>query len=142
MRSSLKSAILIAALTVASSSLATQNPVGTWKGSLQITMPTLPANLTAQQKKAIEDNVTALKKATVTITFKADKTYSAATKGMPNVPDEKEKGTWVLKGDKVTLTDEKKQVQTLTFSPDGKTLVIVFPSQPGKGSAKAVFKRV
>lgn len=123
---------LLAALAAAST------PVGTWNGKFDVKIPPMPANMPEAQKAQATKMLGMLKTGKIVLTFKADKTYSAKTVGLPmNQPPTG--GTWSQKGDIVTTLAKRPGAQpmTLTFSKDGKTMTSVLP----RGQGKVVFTK-
>lgn len=134
----------LALLFVGASLSLAQNPVGTWKGKMNIKFPAPPANAPPERKAQFETAKAQLAKAVILLTVKGNKTWNITTKGMP-MPAGDAKGTWSQSGNTLTLkTDPNPQnpgrtapPQAAKFSKDGKVLTISLPNNMGS----VVFKK-
>ncbi len=135
----LRPAFLLAA-SLAAAVASAANPVGTWTGKFLIKMPPVPASATPQQKQMMTKMMAQVKAGRITMSLKANKTYTAKITGMPMVPNGgNETGTWSQTGNAVTIKDNKRpnNPQKLTMSADGKKMTLLLPN--GQGSV--VFTR-
>jgi hypothetical protein len=86
------------------------------------------------QIKVAQQQIAAAQKLDITLTIKADKTFTG------NPPPST--GTWTMKGNQLTLSVKgKPNVQMFVLSKDGKTLTNVLPSRSGFTS-KIVLKKI
>lgn len=128
----------IIATTAVLAALATAStPVGTWNGKLNLKIPPMPANMPAAQKAQATKMIAQMKSGKIVLTFKADKTYTATSVGLPF--NQTSGGTWSQKGNVVTTVAKRAGANpmTLTFSKDGKTMTSILP----KGQGKVVFTK-
>ncbi|HVT14491.1 MAG TPA: hypothetical protein VHE55_19680 [Fimbriimonadaceae bacterium] len=117
--------------------------VGVWKGHIVVDSSKMDKTLTPQQQQMMKQSIAATKSMVITLTMKADKTYSASVSGTPGA-DNADTGTWKQAGNKITMTGSKPgpggkpDVQTLVLSKDGKSMTMTLPGQMGV-SAKVIF---
>ncbi|HWA84547.1 MAG TPA: hypothetical protein VG820_13980, partial [Fimbriimonadaceae bacterium] len=113
-----------------------------WKGHIIVDASKMDKTLTPQQQQMVKQSIAATKTMVITLTMKANKTYTASVSGSP--ASSTDTGTWKQAGNKVTMTGSKPtpngkpDVQTLTLSKDGKSMMMVLPAQMGV-NAKVVF---
>ena len=136
--------VISAVLAVSLASAAT--PVGTWKGKIVMnmaSMPGMPANVSPQQKAAMMKQLsTQLAQMHITLSFKADHTYTAQISGSPMAAANKTStGKWSQTGNTVTTMSNdprtKGRSQAIMLSSDGKTMTAAAPN----GLGKVVFTR-
>ena len=126
---------LALALVAAAPFALAANPVGKWTGKMMIKMPTLPPSANPQQKAMMEKVMSQMSQARITLDLKANKTFTVSMTGMPQAQGAKtETGMWSQKGNVVTTTQAKagSKPQSMTLSPDGKTLTLTIPNGQGK----------
>lgn len=117
--------------------------VGVWKGHVVVDTSKMSKTLTPQQQQMIQQSIAATKSMVITLTIKANKTYTASVSGAPGAPST-DTGTWKQSGNSVTMTGSKPgpsgkpDSQTMTLSKDGKTMTLSMPAQMGV-SAKVIF---
>lgn len=138
----MRSVATIALLVVGVTASFAQSPVGTWTGKIELKMPKLPANMPPEQKAMMDKMLGQMKQARIVLTFKGDKTYTAESKGMPGPSGASTKsgGTWSQSGKTITMTAKEKpgqptgapKNQTMNFSADGKSLVLLIPNNQGQ----------
>lgn len=135
---------MIAALS--SSVLAGSNAAGTWKGHITLDTSKMQKQKDPKVQAQIMDSLKKAASVTINLTLKPNKTYSATTTGGPVANQPPDTGTWSQTGNSVTMTSTKKKTpaksdtQTLTMSPNGKTMSLTLPSMMGI-VAKVVFSR-
>lgn len=137
-------AVVATVAALAGSSIAAPNVVGKWKGKLQVEMPSLPKDVSPEQKKMMEAGMEMIKKISFDLVLKADKTGTMEVKGAPGGQDKKETIKWSQQGEFVTISDPKNaqgQPQKFTVSKDGKTMTLEMPKQNGRSTGKMVFVR-
>lgn len=139
----MRSVATLALLVVGASLSLAQNPVGNWKGKLNIKFPPIPANATPQQKAQFTEMKGKIAKAVITLTLSGNKTWSLKATGLPMSPNGGEKGTWTQAGKTITMKTTPKPggpvapPQTATLSADGKTMTVLIPN----GMGSIVFKK-
>jgi hypothetical protein len=119
----------LALFTVASSFAA--SVVGTWNGHVDLAAYK-PKN--AGDMAKTKEMMNGLK---VILTFKADKTFSVSFTNAKSKAPQTQHGTWVQTGNVIKAKDSS-STETLTLSPNGKTLTLVAEGMEG---AKFVFVR-
>lgn len=136
MRSFFRPILAAVALLASATVLAEASIVGTWRGSLSITVKSLSAG----QERPVESQLNIAKDAVIQMTINRGGTYTASWKGISGQKDKSEKGTWKLKGDKVTFhnTTKREPDATLIVSKDGKTMSTTLP----KTDVKLVFLKL
>lgn len=117
---------------------------GMWNGKVDVDMSKAMAaakaqmaKMTPEQRQQVEAGMKMatdmLKNAKFTLTINKNGSYIMKTPGMMNKPAKEEKGTWKMKGNKITLADPNPKAQmkaiTGTVSADGKTIVFDVTSQ-------------
>ena len=123
---------LIALAAFCTSAFAGPSPVGTWKGHIVLDVAKLPKAPNPQAQKMMDEQIAKAKAAVIKLTFKANKTFTATSTGMPG-SDNSDNGTWTQTGNTVTIKSTKpsknpqvptKPTQNLTLSSDGKTMTL------------------
>lgn len=129
----LRAFLIALPLALSVAAWADQNPVGTWKGHLVVDASKMTLK-DPNQIKVAQQQIAAAQKLDITLTIKADKTFTG------NPPPSN--GTWTMKGNQLTLSVKgKPNVQLFVLSKDGKTLTNVLPSRSGFTS-KIVLKKI
>lgn len=132
-------ALILTVCAIAVSALA-QNPVGKWKGTVDMS-GVRPK--TQQEKEVIAQLKTVFGKAVLTLELKSNKAFSSTFSGAGNMKPKTETGTWSQNGRTITMKGAK-QSENMTISADGKSMTILPPASDKsvpKG-VKVVFKRV
>lgn len=146
-------AVLTALVVLTTAGLA-QNLAGVWRGKIKIDMSAMPKNLTPEQRKGLETGLAMAKKMIITLTLRANKTYTAAVTGMPQMGPQSGKnaseGTWKIQGKTLWLTSLKengkpaksKGPQQFTIANDSKSFWLNSPARGGMGAgSKLLFVR-
>ncbi len=140
--------VAVAALCLLTTSAIAQSPVGSWKGKINMKMPTLPANMPPSSKAMVQQQLAAVQKMVINLTMKKDQTYTVTTTGAPaGAGNQDDKGTWKQKGKTITMSSGKKtpnganKPQDFILSADGKTLTLTIPGPSGANSGSIVFKK-
>lgn len=124
--------LLLSTLAFAVAAFADQSPVGTWKGHILIDASKMTLKDPSQIKMA-QQQIAAAQKLDITLTIKADKTFTG------NPPPAS--GTWSMKGNQLMLSVKgKPNAQVFVLSKDGKTLTNSLPTNQGVVS-KIVLKK-
>lgn len=134
--------LLVAAVSVVavSSAFAAPSPVGKWDGKVSVAPPKLPANVTAEQRKMVDQQMAMIKKMTIQMNVKADKTYTVTTVGGPQAP-KPETGKWSIKGANVTFTSPRNaKGQVMVLSSNNRTMTATI-AQPGQPPVKITFTK-
>lgn len=101
-----KLVVLLAIAAVAVSAIA-QNPVGAWKGKIQMDASSMPKAQNAQQQQMIDKMLAQMKSITLGLNVKANKTFTIDVPSVGGQPGMKGEGTWSQKGNSVTLVTTK-----------------------------------
>lgn len=143
MRFAQRLVLIVTVLTALSASVLASSPVGNWKGHVVIDTSKMQKVKDPKMQQMIDQGIAKAKSMVISLSIKADKTYTASASGS-GAPADKDNGTWKLAGNTLTLTSLKKdsaqKPQAFTMSSDGKTLTLSLPSGQG-ASAKVIFKR-
>lgn len=124
--------LLVSSLAFALAAFGDPSPVGTWKGHLVIDASKMTLKDPTQLKMA-QQQIDYARKLEITLTIKADKTFTG------NPPPAS--GTWSMKGNQLTLSVKgKPNAQMFVLSKDGKTLTNSLPTNQGVVS-KIVLKK-
>ena len=130
--------LFVSLLAVLAASLLASNLVGTWKGKITIDQAGIP-KVSDPQQQMVNSQVEAAKKMTITLTLKANKTYTADVKGVPGkTGTEKNEGTWKQDGTTLWLTSVKdngkpasdKKPQKFLVLDGGKKLTLAAEGMP------------
>lgn len=136
-----KFVVLLALAAVAVSAIA-QNPVGAWKGKIQMDASSMPKAQNAQQKQLIDKMLAQMKSMTLGLNMKANKTFTIDVPSVGGQPGMKGEGTWSQKGNSVILVTTKQngkpptnsKPQTLKIQPGAKKMVLTNMEGPQKVS--------
>jgi hypothetical protein len=124
-----------------------QNPVGTWKGKIQMDASKLPKAKDATQQKQLDAAMAQVRAITITLSLNANKTYKISVPPMGGQPGHTGEGTWVQKGKTLTLSAIKedgkapkdKRPQTVTMDSARKMTMV--PPTGGPMGIKIVFAK-
>jgi len=146
MKHSFRLALILGfALSLVAAALAS-SPVGTWTGRIVVDTSKMTPPKDPQTQSAIRQQIQMAQKIMITITFKADKTFTAKSTGAPR-PPKTQTGTWSQSGNTVILTPTqaspsgKPLSQSFTMSKNGKTLTSTLPGAQMNIVTKIVFSR-
>jgi hypothetical protein len=124
-----KGALAILLLAVCAAAMAAPNVVGHWTGKVHVDISKLPPQV-QKNPKAIEQIKTMIPKLSISLTLKADKTYTATALGLPasQKGDKTDTGTYTITGNtlKMTSKNKKKMGQTppLTIAANGNKMTM------------------
>jgi len=130
----------------AACAIAGTSPVGNWTGRIVVDTSKMATKPDPQTQEKIRTGIQAAQKVVISMTFKANKTFTAKTSGGP-VAGKTQTGTWSQSGNTVTLTrsdkapDGKLHSQVFTMSKNGKTLSFTIPGGAMGIVTKIVFSR-
>jgi hypothetical protein len=130
------------ALSIVATAVAAPTPVGKWNGKVSIPTPPESANATPEQKAMINKMLDGVRKMVIKLEIKANNTYTLTAPSSPMDPSKvsTNPGKWTLKGNVVTLKDEKNTTspaQEFVLSKDGKTMT----ADIKQGNVKVTFTR-
>lgn len=137
MKGFLAAALLVA---VASAALA-QNPIGSWTGKVDLS-GVHPADAVGKAKLKSVHRL--FDSASMSLTFRTDKSYSALVTGITgmHLETKPDVGKWSQKGNIVTMVDSTGRSKSLTVTKDGKKMILTPPIGPASPSGvKIVFVR-
>ena len=125
MRNIIKASVFVASLAVLSVSVFAAPLTGAWHGKIHFDTTKLPNVTDPNQKKLMMAQLKANEQMTMTLTLKADHTYSIVTVGSTKqVP--KVNGTWSEAAGSLTIkpatSGKMGRPSTFTVSKDGKSL--------------------
>jgi len=131
----------VIALTVVATAVAAPTPVGKWNGKVSVPTPPASASATPEQKAMINKMLDGVRKMVIKLDVKANNTYTI-TSPTPMDPSKSttSPGKWTLKGNVVTLKDDKNTTapaQEFILSKDGKTMT----ADIKQGNVKVTFTR-
>jgi hypothetical protein len=129
------------ALSIVTTAVAGPSPVGKWNGKVTVPTPPASANATPEQKAMINKMLDGVRKMVIKLDVKANNTYTI-TSPTPMDPTKvtTSPGKWTMKGNIVTLKDDKNTsspAQEFVLSKDGKTM----SADIKQGNVKVTFTR-
>jgi hypothetical protein len=138
----MKKLVFLLALTAISVAAFAQNPVGTWKGKIQIDKSALAGVQDPKQKEMALKMLSQVEAMTLSLNVKANKTFVVNIPSMAGQPAQSSEGTWTQKGNQVTLVTTKRQgkavtndkPKSMTLAPGGKKMVMVANEGPQKAT--------
>jgi len=138
----MKKLVFLLALTAISVAAFAQNPVGTWKGKIQIDKSALAGVQDPKQKEMASKALAQVEAMTLTLNVKANKTFVVNIPSMMGQPAQSSEGTWTQKGNQVTLVTTKRQgkavtndkPKSMTLDKGGKKMVMTANEGPQKAT--------
>lgn len=128
----MKKLVVLLALAAVTVSAFAQNPVGAWKGKVQLEKANLPKAQNAEQQKMIDKMLAQVKSMTLNLNMKANKTFTIDVPSMGGQPGMKGEGTWSQKGNAITLVTTKQngkppktsKPQTMKIEPGARKMTL------------------
>ncbi len=142
----MKKFVFVLTLVAVASLSFCQNPVGAWKGKLNVNTATMPKASTPEQQKMIDKLLAQVKAATLKLDMKANKTFAIQIPSIAGQRARNAEGKWSQSGRTITLITTKedgkppkdKKPQKMIIDASGKKMSL---TPTGSKQAAIIFTR-